>query len=194
MVPEYLYEESRVMWTRRRGFRVRDPDSIVMPGLVPGIHVFGSRMKEDVDGRDAGAKRSFVASPAAMTTGAAWRALSRSANLRIRHCERGEVTRIAPRKGLDCFVATLLAMTWRDSSTVLKKSGGVSPAALISSVDFGFSEEAEARSAGTGWPATTRTPRSTGGSTAPGCWPLPRWCRPASGWTSRSAARRSGSC
>jgi hypothetical protein len=46
-----------------------------------------------------------------------------------------------------------------------------------------------ARSAATGWPAQGPRPRSTGESTAPGCWPLPRWCRPASGWTSRSAAR-----
>jgi hypothetical protein len=25
---------------------------LVMPGLVPGIHVFGSASKKDVDGRD----------------------------------------------------------------------------------------------------------------------------------------------
>jgi hypothetical protein len=74
MVSEYLYEESRVFGREDGGFQVRDPDAIVMPGLVPGIHVFGSQVKEDVDGRDAGAKRSFVASPA-MTTGPARPAL-----------------------------------------------------------------------------------------------------------------------
>jgi hypothetical protein len=35
-----------------------------MPGLVPGIHVFGCRKKEDVDGRDApghdGARKIFT--------------------------------------------------------------------------------------------------------------------------------------
>jgi hypothetical protein len=34
-----------------------------VPGLVPGIHVFLSSRPEDVDGRDIGAKQSFVASP-----------------------------------------------------------------------------------------------------------------------------------
>src|SRR3954452_12071760 len=34
----------------------------VMPGFVPGIHVLGPATK-DVDGRDVGAKQSFVASP-----------------------------------------------------------------------------------------------------------------------------------
>ena len=36
---------------------------VVMPGLVPGIHVLLRRAREDVDGRDVGAKQSFVASP-----------------------------------------------------------------------------------------------------------------------------------
>jgi hypothetical protein len=27
-------------------------NSVVMPGLVPGIHVLGATSKEDVDGRD----------------------------------------------------------------------------------------------------------------------------------------------
>src|SRR4051794_20151069 len=35
---------------------------LVMPGLVPGIHVLGPATK-DVGGRDVGAKQSFVASP-----------------------------------------------------------------------------------------------------------------------------------
>jgi|tagenome__1003787_1003787.scaffolds.fasta_scaffold20339567_1 hypothetical protein len=35
---------------------------LVMPGLVPGIHVLGPATK-DVDGRDVRAKQSFVASP-----------------------------------------------------------------------------------------------------------------------------------
>src|SRR3954468_16076416 len=35
---------------------------VVMPGLVPGIHVLG-RATKDVDGRDVGAKQIFVASP-----------------------------------------------------------------------------------------------------------------------------------
>src|SRR5262249_44309888 len=70
-----------------------------------------------------------------------------------------------------------------------KKGGEVSPAALIVGVDVLLTGAAAARSAGFGWPVPARTPRSTGGSTAPGCSPLPRWCRPASGSTSRSAAR-----
>src|SRR6185295_10361094 len=74
-----------------------------------------------------------------------------------------------------------------------KKDGGVSPAALIVDVAVPLSGAAAARSAGSGWPAPARTPRSTGGSTAPGCSPLPRWYRPASGSTSRSATRSSGS-
>src|SRR5689334_19307908 len=52
-----------------------------------------------------------------------------------------------------------------------------------------ISAAAAARSAGSGWRARARRPRSTAGSTAPGCWRLPRWYPPASGWTSRSAAR-----
>ena len=58
-----------------------------------------------------------------------------------------------------------------------------------SDMDLTLSGAAAARSAATGWPAPARRPRSTGGSTAPGCWPLPRWCRPASGSRRRSAAR-----
>jgi|tagenome__1003787_1003787.scaffolds.fasta_scaffold20429239_2 hypothetical protein len=38
-------------------------NKLVMPGLVPGIHVLLRRACEDVDGRDVGAKQSFVASP-----------------------------------------------------------------------------------------------------------------------------------
>ena len=52
-----------------------------------------------------------------------------------------------------------------------------------------ISAGAAERSAATGWRAPARRSQSTGGSTAPGCWPLPRWSRPASGWTSRSATR-----
>jgi hypothetical protein len=38
--------------------------TVVMPGLVPGIHVLcAARAKQNVDGRDIGAKQSFVASP-----------------------------------------------------------------------------------------------------------------------------------
>jgi hypothetical protein len=70
------------------------------------------------------------------------------------------------------------------------KNGGVAPAvSLFSELFSAISAGAEARSAATGWPAPARRPRSTGGSTAPGCWPLLRWDRPGSGWTSRSAAR-----
>ncbi len=69
------------------------------------------------------------------------------------------------------------------------KNGGVSPAVSLVFSLFAISAGAEARSAATGWPAPARRPRSTGGSTAPGCWPLPGWCRPGSGWTNRSAAR-----
>src|SRR5882724_11199593 len=69
------------------------------------------------------------------------------------------------------------------------EGGGADPAASILFYAATLSAAAAARSPATGWPATALTPRSTGGSTAPGCWPLPRWCRPASGWTNRSAAR-----
>jgi len=31
-----------------------------MPGLVPGIHVFGQRTKKDVDGRDIGVRKHAV--------------------------------------------------------------------------------------------------------------------------------------
>jgi len=33
---------------------------IVMPGLVPGIHVFTFGLKQDVDGRDICAKTRFA--------------------------------------------------------------------------------------------------------------------------------------
>src|SRR5215213_28649 len=71
-----------------------------------------------------------------------------------------------------------------------KKTAGCFPAADI----FGYlgvriSAGAEARSAATDWRARARTPQSTDGSRAPGCSPLPRWCRRASGSTSRSAER-----
>ncbi len=70
------------------------------------------------------------------------------------------------------------------------EGGGVAPAAWFCiSLTALLSAAAAARSPATGWRARARTPRSTGGSTAPGCWPPARWCRPASGWTSRSAAR-----
>ena len=38
------------MWVGRRWFRAFLWD-FVMPGLVPGIHVFGASRKKDVDGR-----------------------------------------------------------------------------------------------------------------------------------------------
>jgi hypothetical protein len=83
----------------------------------------------------------------------------------------------------------------RARATMHKKTAGLPPPFRL--FDFcvvAISAGVAARSAGTGWPAPARKPRSTGGSTAPGCWPPPRSGRPASGWTSRSAARRSGSC
>ena len=50
---------------RRSGNSVIDllTSPLVMPGLVPGMHVLGPATK-DVDGRDVGAKQSFVARPA----------------------------------------------------------------------------------------------------------------------------------
>ena len=36
---------------------------VVITGLVPVIHVLTCHRKKDVDGRDIGAKQSFVASP-----------------------------------------------------------------------------------------------------------------------------------
>jgi hypothetical protein len=33
-------------------YRMTNAQSPVMPGLVPGIHVFEPRVEEDVDGRD----------------------------------------------------------------------------------------------------------------------------------------------
>jgi hypothetical protein len=69
------------------------------------------------------------------------------------------------------------------------KNGGVSPAVSFLMLVFAISAGAAAHSAATGLRARARRPRSTGGSTAPGCWPLPRSDRPRSGWTNRSAAR-----
>jgi hypothetical protein len=53
----------------------------------------------------------------------------------------------------------------------------------------GISGAAAGRPAATGWRAKARISRSTAGSTAPGCWPLPRWNRPASSWPIPSATR-----
>ena len=63
------------------------------------------------------------------------------------------------------------------------------PAVVIAGLAIGLSAAAEARSAARCWRAPARTPRSTGGWTAPGCPPPMSWYRPASGWTRRSAAR-----
>jgi hypothetical protein len=46
------------------GVFVRGQITVVMPGLVPGIHVLcAAPAKQNVDGRDIGAKQSFVAWP-----------------------------------------------------------------------------------------------------------------------------------
>ena len=63
-------------------------------------------------------------------------------------------------------------------STPKNKKRRVSPPPCSCDV-VEISGGAEGRSAGSGWPAPARKPRSTDGSTAPGCWPLPRWCRPS---------------
>src|SRR5207248_2159100 len=70
-----------------------------------------------------------------------------------------------------------------------QENGGVCPAVLISLSVAAISATAAARSLAPGWPAPARRPQSTDGSPAPGCSPLPRWYRPASGWPNRSAAR-----
>src|SRR5437762_5954326 len=70
--------------------------------------------------------------------------------------------------GLSCLVnAWLPEACPQDEGSSTKKSGGVSPAALLDSLFRKISAAAATRFAGTGWPATARTPRSTGGSTAP---------------------------
>ena len=62
-----------------------------------------------------------------------------------------------------------------------KKNGGAKAPPFWFVEGFAWISAAAAeRSAATGWRATAPMSRSTGGSTAPGCWPLPRWCRPAS--------------
>ena len=96
-----------------------------------------------------------------------------------------ELTTFAKHRSHEC---TAIRAAIRFSGIQFDGGGGVFPAALIVDV-VSLSGAAGARSAGSGWPAPARTPRSTGGSTAPGCSPLPRGCRPASGSTSRSAAR-----
>jgi hypothetical protein len=58
---------------------------LVMPGLVPGIHVLGPATK-DVDGRDVGVKQRFVACRAVT------RGISKQPQLPLlpHHCERSE--------------------------------------------------------------------------------------------------------
>src|SRR5205823_3583632 len=77
---------------------------------------------------------------------------------------------------------------WSDLATQTKAAGFPPPLPVLCR-RLRLSAAAEARSAATGWRARARRPRSTGGWTAPGCSPLPRWCRPASGWPNRFAAR-----
>jgi len=43
---------AEMRWTLAMGIGLFRPSHSVMPGLVPGIHVFLSRACEDVDGRD----------------------------------------------------------------------------------------------------------------------------------------------
>jgi len=72
----------------------------------------------------------------------------------------------------------------------LKKTAGPKPRSSFFVEAFAeISAAAEARSAATGWQAIAQTSQSIDGSTAPGCWPLPRWRLRASDCPSRSATR-----
>jgi hypothetical protein len=51
------------------------PDLVVMPGLVPGIHVFGATSKEDVDGRDEPGHDGDLTSSIALSVSPLGRAL-----------------------------------------------------------------------------------------------------------------------
>jgi hypothetical protein len=48
----YQLRRRRLLDTRLRGYDKLVLVFFVMPGLVPGIHVFGCERREDVDGRD----------------------------------------------------------------------------------------------------------------------------------------------
>ena len=67
-----------------------------MAGLVPAFHVFDAIRKQDVDARDKPGH-----------DGVKW------IQVYPHHCERSEAIHAATQGRMDCFVATLLAMTRR---------------------------------------------------------------------------------
>ena len=91
----------------------------VMPGLVPGIHVLRAAPK-NVDGRDVGAKRSFVASPGHDATGR-----KREVRLRISTHPCSSCPGLS-RASTSCFVAA--PRTWMAGTSARSEASSPRPA------------------------------------------------------------------